>query len=88
MGILDFFRTPRQNSASIAKERLQIVIAHERIQRNAPSYLPLLQKDLLAVIRKYVEVELDDVKVSVEQEGGCEVLELNVTLPESNADPQ
>jgi cell division topological specificity factor len=53
-----FFRSlfqPRRPSASVAKERLKIVLAHERAGRNAPDFLPLLQKELLAVIGRYVE---------------------------------
>jgi cell division topological specificity factor len=43
MSLLDFFRK-RNPSASIAKERLQIVLAHERAGRHAPDFLPLLQR--------------------------------------------
>ncbi len=74
---------PKVNSAAIAKERLQIVIAHERAERNSPAFLPSLRDELLAVVRKYYPINSGDVKVSVEREGGCEVLELNVTLPDA-----
>jgi cell division topological specificity factor len=79
---LDYFRSSNKNTAQLAKERLQIVIAHERSSRSSPDYLPKLKQEILAVIRKYVPVIEDDVKVQVEREGDCEVLELNVTLPE------
>ena len=82
MGWLDHFRTSRANSASIAKDRLQVIIAHERAQRDAPDYLPRLKQDILAVIRRYVQVEDDQVKVNMERDGNYEVLELNITLPE------
>jgi len=81
MSLLDYFRANRQPTASVAKERLQIIVAHERGARNRPSYLPLLEKEILEVIRKYVQVEQDDVKINLEREGNCEVLELNVVLP-------
>ncbi len=81
MRIFDYFRSPKKESASIAKERLQIIVAHERNKRNQPDYLPMLQQELLAVIRKYVEIEQDDIEVQVDQNGGCSVLELNITLP-------
>jgi cell division topological specificity factor len=80
MGLLDLFRrTPP--SASVAKERLRIIVAQERSTRGAPDYLPLLRRELLEVIRKYVQVDPDAVKVHVEREEGQEVLELSVSLP-------
>ena len=81
MGLLALFRrTPP--TASLAKERLRIIVAQERGKRNAPDYLPLLRRELLEVIRKYVNVDPDAVQVNVEREDGHEVLELSVSLPE------
>jgi cell division topological specificity factor len=80
MGLLDLFRR-NPPSASVAKERLRIIVAQERSNRGAPDYLPLLRRELLEVIRKYVNVEPDAVKVNVEREEGHEVLELSVSLP-------
>jgi len=83
MGLLDMFRASRpKGSASVAKERLQILVAHDRTARNQPSYLPELQKEILAVIRKYVEVDMNAVSVNYEQEETHEVLELNIVLPD------
>jgi cell division topological specificity factor len=84
MGLLDYFRSRRQgqNTAAIAKERLQIVVAHERAERNQPSYLPMLQKDILEVIRKYVTVDQSAVSVNLEQDEDREILELNIVLPD------
>jgi cell division topological specificity factor len=83
MGLLDYFRSrSAPTSASVAKERLQILVAHERAGRNQPSYLPMLQKELIEVIRKYVAVEQKDVSVTLEQEEDREILELNIVLPE------
>lgn len=83
MGLLSFFRSSEPSSADIARERLQIVVAHQRADRNRPSYLPKLQKDLLDVIRKYVDVGEDAIQVRVEREDRHEILELNVVLPQS-----
>ena len=84
MGLLALFRrTPP--TASLAKERLRIIVAQERGTRNAPDYLPLLRRELLEVIRKYVNVDPDAVQVNVEREDGHEVLELSVNLPEKAA---
>lgn len=83
MGILDYFRSSSKASASVAKERLQIVIAHERAQRGGPEYLPRLHAEILEVIRKYVPIDEDRVKMNLEREGDYEVLELNIALPET-----
>ncbi|MDY6816140.1 MAG: cell division topological specificity factor MinE [Pseudomonadota bacterium] len=82
MSFLDYFRSKKNDSASVAKERLQIIVAHERGQREQPDYLPQLQQELLEVIRKYVQISDDMVQVEVDRNERCSVLELNVTLPE------
>ena len=83
MNIFDFFRANKKTStASVAKERLQIIVAHERCQRSTPDYLPALQKELVEVIRKYVNIGSDDVHVALENQGSCSILELNITLPD------
>jgi cell division topological specificity factor len=81
VGLLALFRrTP--TSASIAKERLRIIVAQERSARGGPDYLQLLRRELLEVIKKYVNVDPSAVQVNIEREGGHEVLELSVALPE------
>ncbi len=82
MGLLDYFRTEKKSSAGVAKERLQVLVAHERAERNRPSYLPQLQKDILEVIRKYIAVDQKDVSVNLEQNATQEILELNIILPD------
>ena len=83
MSLLDYFRSTKKNTASTAKERLQIIVAHERNRRNSPDYLPQLERDILAVIRKYVDISDDQVLVSLEKSSDqLSVLELNVTLPD------
>lgn len=82
MRLMDLFRASRKGSASIAKERLQILVAHDRAERNRPSYLPKLQKEILEVIRKYVKVEHDAISVNLEQDEHREILELNIVLPD------
>jgi cell division topological specificity factor len=67
----------------VAKERLSILIARDKIQRNQPSFLPQLQDELLEVIKKYVDIDQDDVSITLEREDDCEILELNITLPET-----
>ena len=82
MRIFDYFKSNKKNTASIARERLQIIVAHERGKREQPDYLPQLQQEILAVIRKYVNVGDDQVQVQLDKNESCSILELNVTLPE------
>ncbi len=84
MGFLSFFLGEKKRTASVAKERLQLILAHERNGRNrSPDYLPDLQRELMAVIAKYVSVNPDDIKVQMERQGDLEVLEVKIELPES-----
>lgn len=80
--ILEYFRGAPKNTASIAKERLQIIVSHERIAtQNNADFLPSLEKELVEVIAKYFPIDRDLVKVQLAQTGDLSVLELNVTLP-------
>jgi len=77
-----FFRRPRQaTSAQTAKERLQILLAHERTDRSSPDYLPLLQRDILDVIKRYVRVDGDRVDIKLERGDEISTLEINIELP-------
>lgn len=83
MSFLSYFLGKRTQSASIAKERLKITLAHERAGRgHAADYLPALKEELLAVIEKYVHIERDQITVNLESHDDYDVLELNVVLPE------
>ena len=81
MNIFKYLRK-KPSTASVAKERLQIIISHERSQRKTPDYLPKLQEELLAVIAKYVNVSKEQVSVHLERIGDNAVLELNITMPD------
>ncbi|MDP3559091.1 MAG: cell division topological specificity factor MinE [Legionellaceae bacterium] len=82
MSLLNFLRKRSNSTASVAKERLQIIISHERSQRNTPDYLHSLQDEILAVIAKYVQIDREKVNVHLERMGGSAILELNITVPE------
>ena len=82
MGLLDYFKSSKGGSAAIAKERLQILVAHERTSRNQPSYLPQLQRELLEVIKKYINVDQEAITFHIEQDDNQETLELNIVLPD------
>jgi len=81
MSLLNYLRK-KTSTASVAKERLQIIISHERSKRNAPDYLPQLQEEILAVIAKYIPISRDQVSVNLERTGDSAVIELNFTMPE------
>lgn len=81
--VVEYFRrSPRP--ASVAKERLSIIVARERAStRGGPDYLPQLQQELLAVLAKYETIDLQNVSVKLDNSGECDVLELNIVLPDA-----
>jgi cell division topological specificity factor len=87
MRLLDLLFPERRNSAGIAKDRLKIVLAHERASRNAPDFLPALQKDLLAVVGRYVEIRDDMLRVNVGKSGDTSLLEINVEIDGAKVKP-
>ncbi|SLM63323.1 MULTISPECIES: cell division topological specificity factor MinE [Dickeya] len=88
MALLDFFLSRKKTTANIAKERLQIIVAERRRGDSEPHYLPQLKRDILDVICKYVQIDPEMVTVQLEQKGDdISVLELNVTLPETDEAP-
>jgi cell division topological specificity factor len=84
MGMFDFLLV-KKHTASLARDRLRIIVAHERASRGGPDYLPMLQRELLEVIRKYVNVDSGSVKVDLIGEGDNKVLDISVALPENAA---
>lgn len=82
---LSFLLGEKKKTATVAKERLQIILAHERSGRNAgqPDYLPALQRELVAVISKYVKISHEDIRVSLERQDDLEVLEVKIEIPQA-----
>ncbi|SRR6266481_3798526 len=80
MGLLNLLFPERRTSAVIARERLKIVLAHERASRDAPDFLPVLQRELLDVIGRYVEIRGDMIRVNLGRSGDTSLLEINVEL--------
>jgi cell division topological specificity factor len=82
MTMLSFLRWPRQGtSADTAKERLQILLQHERGDRSGPDYLPMLQRDIIEVVQKYMRVGRDEVDIKLERGNDLSTLEINIELP-------
>jgi cell division topological specificity factor len=83
--LLDYFRRSPK-TASLAKERLSVIVARERAStRGGPDYLPQLQQELLAVLAKYETIDLENVSVKLDRNGDYEVLELNIILPDGGS---
>jgi cell division topological specificity factor len=80
MSLFRFFFPPRETSAAIAKERLKIVLAHERASSKAPDFLPRMQKELIDVVGRYVEIRDDMIRVNLGQTGGTSLLEINIEI--------
>ena len=76
---------PRPTSAAIAKERLKIVLAHERAGSHAPDFLPRLQKELIDVVGRYVEIRDDMIRVSLGKAGETSLLEINIEIESAKA---
>jgi len=85
MSLLSMLLGEKKKTASVAKERLQIILAHERGARGGrrPDYLHALQRELVAVISKYVSIRPDDIRVNVERQDDLEVLDIKIELPET-----
>jgi cell division topological specificity factor len=83
MSWLDFFRgrRPQESSAAAAKERLQIVLAHERIGRTREDFLPKLQQELVAVVARYVAIDPGKVNVNLDRGGDMSTLAIEIELP-------
>ena len=87
MAFFDYFRKAPK-SATLAKDRLSIIVARERAgTRSGVDYLPQLQQELLAVIARYETIDIGNVTVNLDKSGGCEVLELNIVLPDAPPPP-
>jgi cell division topological specificity factor len=85
MSLFSFLLGEKKKTASVAKERLQIILAHERssLGGKRPNYLPELQRELIAVISKYVSIKAEDIKVNLEKQDDLEVLQVKIELPDA-----
>ena len=85
MSLLSFFRGQKKTSASVARDRLQLILINERGDGAAPDYLPQLQKELVEVISRYVKINPDDIKVNLERQDSLEILEVKIEMPQAEA---
>ena len=85
MRFFDYLFQTRPTSAAIAKERLKIVLAHERAGSHAPDFLPRLQKELIDVVGRYVDIRDDMIRVSLGKSGETSLLEINIEIEAAKA---
>jgi cell division topological specificity factor len=79
MRFADFFG--RQRSARTAQHRLQVLLMHERIAGSTADLIPVLRDEILAVLAKYMTVDLDKVQVKVERGDVVSLLEIDIEIP-------
>ena len=79
MNLLAMFR--RQRSAPVARERLQVLLAHERMAGGHSELLNLLREEIVAVIKKHIKVDSDKVNIKLERGEDVSTLEIDVEMP-------
>ncbi len=81
--LFGLFKKKKAPSANLAKERLKIVIEHNRADAKRPEFLKKMQREILEVVNKYVQVDIADINANIANQGDSEVLELNILLPDT-----
>ena len=81
MSVFRLFRRP--SSAPVARERLQILLAHERGARGQSDLLAILREEILAVIEKHVPIERDNVQIKMDRGDAVSLLEIDIEIPNS-----
>ncbi|MFN4328596.1 MAG: cell division topological specificity factor MinE [Limnobacter sp.] len=82
MSLLTMLFGEKKKSANVAKERLSLIIARERVGTDGPDFLPQLRDELMQVIAKYVKIDQDGIKFNLQKQGNMEMLEVNIVLPD------
>ncbi len=83
MDFFGIFGKKKAPSASLAKERLKIVVEHSRADAKRPDFLNKMRREILVVVNKYVEIDIDAIDTNINNQGDSEVLELNILLPDT-----
>ena len=78
MSLFNFFR---RGSAPVARERLQILLAHERTMRGQPDLLGVLREEILAVISRHISFEPDKVQIKMDRGKSVSTLEVDIEIP-------
>jgi cell division topological specificity factor len=85
-GILDFLRRKKSKTSTVARDRLQVIVAHERQTSDQPSWMPKMQQEIMAVIAKYISIDNEALKVEMSNEDDMSVLEISVDCPLEDKD--
>jgi cell division topological specificity factor len=80
MSFLNFFM--RNRSAPVARDRLQVLLAHERALSGRPDLVALLQQEILAVIAKHIPIDRDKVVVKLDRGSQVSTLEIDIEMPD------
>ena len=83
MTLFDLFK--RRGSAPVARERLQVLLAYERKNRNQPDLVGILREEIMAVITRHVHVDQDDVRVNMDRGETMSTLEIDIHIPNAGA---
>lgn len=83
MNLLSFFK-PRA-SAPVARDRLQILLAHERTYAGKSDLVAILREEILKVIAKHVPVESEKVHVKMDRGNVYSTLEVDIEIPTPTA---
>ena len=71
----------RSSSAPVARERLQIVLAHERVASGQSDLIAVLQREILAVVEKHVTLDRDKIQIKLERGEAVSMLEIDIEMP-------
>jgi cell division topological specificity factor len=83
MNLMGLFR--RNSSAPVARERLQVLLAHERAFVGKSDLLAVLQEEIIQVIAKHVTIERDKVQIKLDRGDPISILEIDVEVPSEAA---
>ena len=79
MNIFELFK--RRGTAPVARERLQLLLAYERSNRDKPDLVAVLREEIMAVIARHVQVDHDQVQVSMDRGASMSTLEIDIQIP-------
>ena len=79
MNLFGFFN--RRSSAPVARERLQILLAHERVAGSQSQLVAVLQEEILAVIARHMQIDRDKVQVKLDRGAEVSTLEIDIEMP-------
>lgn len=86
MKLLQLFFS-RRGSAPVARERLQILLAHERVESGQSDLIAILHKEILAVVAKHITVDRDKIQIKLDRREAVSMLEIDIEMPLSAPKP-